>query len=90
MLFADPTHKSRSGWHNARKRENIFSETFKFHVVHLRGTMGALKVTTTRVLALEMANTSRGAKCKTNVVCNVGGLSLLPNMVIILLVHAVQ
>ena len=52
--------------------------------------MGALKVITTRVLALEMANTSRGTKCKTNVVCNVGGLSLRPKMTIISLVHAVQ
>jgi hypothetical protein len=52
--------------------------------------MGALKVITTRVLALEMANTGRGTKCKTNIVCNVRGLSFSPNMAIILLVHAVQ
>jgi hypothetical protein len=89
-LFADPADKSRSGWHNARERERIFSETFKFRVVNLRGTMGALKVITTRVLALEMANTDRGTKSKANVVCDVGGLSLRPNMAIILLVHAVQ
>ena len=89
-LFADPAHKSRSGWHNSRERERIFNETFKFCVVHLRGTMCALKVITTRGLALEMANTSRGTKCKTNVVCNVGGLSLRPNNAIISLVHAIQ
>jgi len=52
--------------------------------------MGTLKVITSRVLALEMANTGRGTKSKANVVCNVGGLSLRPNMAIILLVHAVQ
>jgi hypothetical protein len=52
--------------------------------------MGTLKVITTRVLALEMANTGRGTKNKANVVCNVGGLSLCLNMAIILLVHAVQ
>jgi hypothetical protein len=52
--------------------------------------MGALKVITTRVLALEMANTGRGTKSRANVICNVGGLSLRPNMAIILLVHAVQ
>jgi hypothetical protein len=51
--------------------------------------MGALKVITTRVLALEMANTDRGTKNKANVVGNVGGLSLSPNMAIILLIHAV-
>jgi hypothetical protein len=89
-LFADPADKSRSGWHNARERERIFSETFKFRVVDLRCTMGTLKVITTRVLALEMANTGRGTKSKANVVCNVGGLSLRPNMAIILLVHTVQ
>jgi len=89
-LFADPADKSRSGWHNARERKMIFSETFKFRVVNLRDTMGALKVITTRVLTLEMANTDRGTKSKANVVCDVGGLSLRPNMAIILLVHAVQ
>jgi hypothetical protein len=89
-LFADPANKSRSGWHNAGERERIFSETFEFGVVNLRGTMGALKVITARVLALEMANTGRGTKGKANVICNVGGLSLSPNMAIILLVHAVQ
>ena len=61
-LFADPAHKSRVGWQNAREREKIFSETIEFSVVDLRGTMGALKVITTRVLALEMANTGRGTK----------------------------
>ena len=52
--------------------------------------MGASKIITTLVLALKTANTGRGTKCKANVVCNVGGLSLCPNMAIILLVHAVQ
>jgi hypothetical protein len=89
-LLADLAEKSRSRWHNARERKKIFSETFKFRVVDLRCTMGTLKVITTRVLALEMANTGRRTKCKANVVCNVGGLSLSPNMAIILLVHAVQ
>jgi hypothetical protein len=89
-LFTYPADKSRSGWHNAREREGFFSETFKFCVIDLRGTMGALKVITTRVLALEMANTSRRTKNKANVICNVGGLSLSPNMAIILLVHAIQ
>jgi hypothetical protein len=89
-LFADPANKSRSGWHNTGEREKIFSETYEFRVVNLRGTMGALKVITARVLALEMASTGRGTKGKANVICNVGGLSLSPNMAIILLVHAVQ
>ena len=62
----------------------IFSETFKFCVIDLRGTMGVLKVT------LEMANTGRRTKCKANVVCNVGGLSPRLNMAIILVVHAIQ
>jgi hypothetical protein len=52
--------------------------------------MGSLKVITTRVLALEMANTGRGTKYKANVVCNVGGLNFSPNVAIILFVHAVQ
>ena len=52
--------------------------------------MGALKVSTTRVLALEMANTGRGMKCKANIVCNVGGLSLHPNVANILFVHVVH
>ena len=68
----------------------IFSKTFKFRVIDLRGTMDALKIITTRVLALEMANTGRGTKSKANVVCNVGGLSLRPNMAIKLFVHAIQ
>ena len=89
-LFADHAHNSTSRWHKARERERLNSETIKFHVVDLRDTMGALKVITTRVLALEMANTGRGTKYKANVVCNVGGLSLRPNMAIILLVHAVH
>ena len=75
---------------NARERERFFSETFKFCVVDLRGTTGALKVITTRVLASEMANTGRGTKCNAHVICNVGGLSLHPNMAIILFVLAVQ
>jgi hypothetical protein len=74
----------------SRERERIFNETFKFRVVDLRGTMGALRVITTWVLALEMANTGRGMKCKTNAVCNVGGLSICPHMAIILFVHAIQ
>ena len=61
-LFANPAHKSRSGWHNAIERERLSSETIKFRVVDLRDTMGALKVITTSVLALEMANTGRGTK----------------------------
>jgi hypothetical protein len=89
-LFADPANESRSGWHNTRERERIFRETFKFRVVDLRGTMDALKVITIWILALEMANTSRGTKGKANVVCNIGSLSLSPNMAIILLVHAFQ
>jgi hypothetical protein len=52
--------------------------------------MGTLKVITSRVLALEMANTGKETKNKANVICNVGDLSLRPNMAIILLVHAVQ
>jgi hypothetical protein len=67
-LFADPANQSRSGWHSARERERNFGETFEFCIVDIRGTMGALKVITTRVLALEMANTGRGTKSKANVV----------------------
>ena len=40
--------------------------------------MGKLKVITTRVLALEMANTSRGTKGKANVIWNVGSLGFRP------------
>jgi hypothetical protein len=42
-LFANHAHKSRSRWHNAREREKIFSETFKFRVVDLKGTMHRLR-----------------------------------------------
>ena len=52
--------------------------------------MGALKVITRRVLALEMSNTGRRTERKAIAVCNDGCLSLRPNMAIILLVHAVQ
>ncbi len=34
-LFADPADKSRSGWHNAREKERLSSETIKFSVVDL-------------------------------------------------------
>ena len=43
-----------------------------------------------KILALEVANASGGAKNKAHVIGDIGGLGLSPNMAVIVCVHAVH
>ena len=52
--------------------------------------MDAVQVVTMWILALKMTYTNRGPECQAQVVCNVGGLGLRPNMAIISLVHTIH
>ena len=52
--------------------------------------MGAVQVVTMWILALKMTHTNRGSECQAQVVCNIGGLGLRPNMDIESLVHTIH
>ena len=52
--------------------------------------MSTLKVIALRILALEVANASGGAKNKAHVIGDIGGLGLGPNMAAIVFVHAIH
>ena len=52
--------------------------------------MGAVQVVTMWILALKITHTYRGPECQAQVVCNISGLGLRPNMAIVSLVHTVH
>ena len=52
--------------------------------------MSTLEVIALRILALEVANASGGAKSKAHVIGDIGCLGLGPNMAVIAFVHTVH
>ena len=52
--------------------------------------MGVVQVVTMWILALKMIHTNRGPECEAEVVCNIGGLGLCPNMATVSLVHTIH
>ena len=85
-LLANPTHKSQTNGGLILYKKIFFGKAVKFSVVHSSSLMSLLKEVTLCNLALKMAHTSRGSKCKVKVVIDkFSGLSFGLDMAIITL-----
>ena len=89
-LFTDPANKSGLRMAQCQNGKGIFSEAVEISIIDSGGAMSTLKVIASRILTLEVANAGRRTKSKAQVIGNVGGLGLGPNMAVIAFVHAVH
>ena len=87
-LLTNPAHKSGMQRQGTTNVEGLLGESIKINVIHIGGPMSTLEVITLRIWTLEVANASGGAKKKANVIGDIGGLGLGPNMAVIAFVHA--
>jgi hypothetical protein len=65
-------------------------EAVEISIIDRGGAVSTLEVIAMRILALEVANASGGAKNKAYVIVDIGGLGVGPNMAVIAFVHAVH
>jgi len=70
--------------------EGLFGEAIEICIIDRGSPMSMLEVIAHRILALEVANASGGAKTKAHVIGDIAGLNLGPNMAVITFVHAVH
>jgi hypothetical protein len=77
----------RQGTTNAKW---LLGEAIEISIIKRGGPMSTLDVITLRILALEVANASGGAKRKAHVIGDIGCLGLGLNMAVIVFVHAVH
>jgi hypothetical protein len=63
-LLADPAHKSGAGRHGTTYGKGLLGEAVEINIIDRGGPMSTLEVIALRILALEVANASGGAKSK--------------------------
>ena len=89
-LFAYLADKNGSRRRRPTNRKGFLGEAIKFHIIKSRRPTRALKVIALWILALQVTDTNRGTKCEVQIVANVGGQSLGPNMTVIALIHSIH
>lgn len=89
-LLTDSAHKSGAQREGTTNGKGFLGEAVKISIIDGRDAMSTLEVIATGILALEVANTRRGAKSKAHVIGDIGGLGFGPNMAVVAFVHALH
>ena len=89
-FFANLANKNGSRRRRPTNSKGFLGEAIKFCIIQSQSPTRALKVIAPWVLALQVTNANGGSKCEVQIVANVGGQSLGPNMTIIALIHSIH